>query len=459
MRGSAVVAGRSTEQLRAMAQRLRSEGADAASLLAAMRAPDAFDRVERLCTTPLMLEDLVLLCANPFDAVAAEELADAAAFEAAGVIARSAAGDFRVNLDIALSAAPSAPIEFGFAATLIARLAAEERVALLRALEVGPRPTVVDAVLDGAAALRDESALMRTVARLTVSDREIVTEAIGLGELPDDISAFPLDAGPPMVTLDPGAAGRRGLVFWVEHEASGLEARPVVPLELLERLAGVLERVPPPPEVKSAPAPRRRTAAPAARPKRRVELLSDSDSTSETKSLPAAAPGPQREPPSGSGPTRGLRESPSGSGTMRGLRDAPGGSGPLSALRDPLAGSGASAASRDPLAGSAPTRKFSGDPLAASGAAGVEPGERVRARPAPGTVGGAMASPWVGRVSSIRAASALVDMGSSRAADAAAKDEELSAGILEVASEGWLVLRPEVDAADWAERAALRLSL
>lgn len=257
MRATEVIAAMDARARGAAAKLIGSEGAEAEHLRAAMRHADVPARLRRICTSSVMKEDLALLCANPFDPVAPDEIADAAAFLRAGLLSERD-GEYHVNIDMALTALPDLPLEFGFTATLLARLSPSELASVGRAMEVGPRPSRVDHLLDLAAACSDEAKVMRHVARLREQDRDPVLIALTMGDLPDDLEGFSLEMAPPMVTLETGEAGQRGLLFRVAQPDVGLDARPVVALELAPMLTALMERVPPAPDAVSAPSPRRR---------------------------------------------------------------------------------------------------------------------------------------------------------------------------------------------------------
>ena len=83
-RSADIVAALSAAQVAALARALRAESEDPAAILAAMRSPDVAERLQRVCESALMLEDLALLCANPFAPVAEDELVEAAPFAEIG---------------------------------------------------------------------------------------------------------------------------------------------------------------------------------------------------------------------------------------------------------------------------------------------------------------------------------------------------------------------------------------
>lgn len=259
----------------------------------AMRGPRALDLVLGACRSAMMREDVALLCSNPFDLVAGDELVDASAFTALGFIVETEEG-YAVNLDLALTLAPRLNIEFGFMATLLARLQDEELHAVGKAVEIGPRPSRVELVLDIAEQLLDADRLMRQVAFLRESDRSVIREALEMGELPDDVSAFDPAAPAPLVTLDEGESGRRAIVFWFEDESRDIDARPVVPLELAEGLPGLLEKVPPPPEVVAAKAKQKRERRAASPRKSKAATLGIEDLVDDSPASTVTHEGPHR---------------------------------------------------------------------------------------------------------------------------------------------------------------------
>jgi hypothetical protein len=259
MRAAELLTRRSPEARKAIAQMLRCDSVERDTLAAAMRAPTLYDQVLRHCHGSLMREDLALLCANPFDPVESGELSDPELFERLGMIESIGPGQFDINLDMALTLQPHMPLEFGFAATLLSRLDSVSLLTMAKTLGFGPRPNHVDHLLDLAQACQDDNSVMMQVARLNRRERLSILDALDFGELPDDPASVAPDARPPVVTLDPGDAGRRGLVFWLEQEDAGTEKRPVVVLELMPRLQSILDRVPMPPETVSAKAAPKRT--------------------------------------------------------------------------------------------------------------------------------------------------------------------------------------------------------
>lgn len=378
---------------------------EALALTMAMRGAEAGRIVRRACSGPGAREDLALLSANPFDEVEEDELVDPASLAAVGLVARRPDGSFDVNVDLALALAGSEPLEFGYAATLLARLSPPERATAARAMSIGPRPSWVDTVLDTAAEATSRDKVMVQLAHLRDTDRAVLHEALELGDLPDDLDELDLSAEPPRVSLDPGAAGQRGLVFRVDVPAAGLTDRPVIPLELAEHLQALLDQVPPPPEVVAAPARKRpsRTGPRKPRAARTEETLSDSSDALSISSTDAR-------------PVRGL---------------------------DPRTRSGSMSVARDAFTGSATAMSWSGS---YTGSREV-------------VASGAFTTPYrLGRVTSLRSAGALVDLETAKVAQAALADPELAPDVMDV-FDSLVVLHAGVEASTWAERCAVRLGL
>lgn len=250
-----------------------------------MRSPAIVGVFERACRTIAAREDLGLLVANPWEPAGEDEIEHATLFERLGLIEWH--DDlWHVNADMALALVPSTPWEFGYAATLVGRLSAEDTRALSRAVEVGPRPHPVDFVIEAAAAATDPDRVGRHLAHLTAADRAALHRALELGELPDEVSGLSADSAVAHVTLDPGPAGQRGLLFWLAWPDRDDEARPLVALEVHHELADWLDRIPPAPDVERVRArkqPRRRTSTRRTSPRTAPETA---DATPE-----ATAPG------------------------------------------------------------------------------------------------------------------------------------------------------------------------
>lgn len=294
IRARDLIENRSVAARRVMAQRLGCETAEPAALLEAMQNPRVVKALEKLCTSPVMWEDLVLLSANPYDTVAHGELVEPSAFEEAGLIEPNEQG-WDVNLDLALVFAPHSPLEFGYAATLLARLDAASLARIARSVSVGPRPSPIDYVLDIAEACTNQNSVTRHLAFLRDSDREPLREAVDQGELPTDIDGIANDTTLPLVCVDPGEAGARGLLFRVSQDARGVADRGVVALELQATLGEWLDKVRPPPEAISARASTRKPRAtnPTGAAKLRVPGASKPDLTpSPAPSSPYMTPSP-----------------------------------------------------------------------------------------------------------------------------------------------------------------------
>lgn len=241
-----------------LARRLQVRESNQEALLRTMRQPGLSRRILGACDHPTMREDVVLLCANPFDPIEPDELFDPDAFVQLGLIARPPhQADYLANLDMTLTMLPELPLEFGFSATLLARLPRDRRAALARDLSVGPRPTDIDLILDLAHALVQPESVQQRLALLTEEDRLPITTALNNAELPEPHQPPPVEGPLPKVDLDASAAGRVGLVFRVTSPVQNTHDRTFVPLELLEALPSWLQLVPPAPEP-SGRTPRRR---------------------------------------------------------------------------------------------------------------------------------------------------------------------------------------------------------
>jgi hypothetical protein len=300
VRARAIVEARDTAARRRMAARLGIESAEPASLIAAMQSPRVVAPLQKLCTSAVMWEDLVLLSANPFDPVESGDLVEPRIFEEAGLI-ESDGSSWQVNLDLALLLVPHHALEFGFCATLLARLDTVSLARVARAVEVGPRPSAVDYVLDIAEAATNEQRILRQLAFLNETDRAALRDALEAGELPTDLDGISVETPMPSVSVDAGAAGQRGLLFRLAQPARGIESRGVVPLETFGRLEAWLERVPPPPEVVAAKpsAKRPRTTGSQARVKQAASPSTRRNAAESTpESVPRVAPSPIPTPSS-----------------------------------------------------------------------------------------------------------------------------------------------------------------
>jgi hypothetical protein len=395
VRAAEIVERRGPEGAQALHAALRAMSPSPADLVEAMRGPGIVTIVNRACRTIGSREDLGLLIANPWEPVGEDEIDHAPIFDRLGLIER-VDDAWHVNVDMALALVASTPWEFGFAATLIARLGSEDTKTLSRAVEVGPRPHPIDFVVEAATAAIEPERVRRHVAHLTAAERAPLRAAITLGELPDEVSGASDDDVIAHVTLDPGGAGQRGLLFWIAWPDRENDARPLVPLELQTRLEEWLDEIPPAPDVervRSRKQPTRRTT---------------SRRTSSTTSRPGVSTGrggvPRTEPPS----------------------------------TDRLAAVAAKPLARSQVSTGSPARMPAGEPTL---------------RGPMTTTGGSRAIP----AASVCAAAALVDLESPRLANLARQDAELGRAVLEVVADTMVVLREGVDAADWAERCAIRL--
>lgn len=262
MRAAEILKRRSEAERNVIARCIKADGDSTEALLAAMRSPELTGHVFQQCDSALMREDVALLAANPFDTVQSDELVEPAGFRRIGLVEPRSGREFVVNLDMALAIVPAVPIEFGFMLTLLARLEPDALLQLARRIGLGPRPNRGDLLIDLAQLLTSRDAVLPRLARLSSSDRKILHEALGAGELPDDLDSLDHEGDCPGVVLDAGPAGQLGLVFLIDQPARGEDPRPVVPLELQQHLAAWLEEVPPAPEVRQekARAPRRSRA-------------------------------------------------------------------------------------------------------------------------------------------------------------------------------------------------------
>lgn len=415
MRAKELVAELEPEELKELASGLGASSTPA-DVVRAMQASGVYELAARACLSAVMNEDLMLLCANPFDTVSSDELAEPAAFAQIGLIRAVDDDEYAVNLDMALAAAPFCSVEFGFAGTLISRLEPEERAVVAKAMEIGPRPSAIDTILDAAETLVTETTVMKHVAFLKSDDRKVLETALSLGELPDDLENFPLDSSPPLVTLDEGAAGRRGLVYWVSHEASGVDARPVVPLEIAEFLPRILEQVPPPPEVVASKSRRRRPGTTRRSPTKKEAPSASSAASAPTESVQTS---PRARDSMSTADRSGVTRNPFRSRSADPRDSGASSSGVLKPV-DPLSGSGS---------------------MSAFGSSGSH-------------------SPYrLGKVTNIQSASALVDLETAKVANDVMLDDELAASVIEVVADSLVVLKAGVDPNEWAQTCAVRLGL
>lgn len=249
MRAEKIVESWSPEKRQQIARSLKAGGDDKASLLAAMRAPELAATLRARVRTRSQQQDLALLCANPFDEVVDGDISAPEFFEGVGLLHPVDDGVWEVNLDMALSLAPSQALEFGFAATLLSRLSVTDLSAVARALEVSPQPNRTDYLLRIADALADARRLARVVSMLKADEREVLHQALALDELPDDPEAWTPELALPSLTLFPAQAGQRGILFRFEQPSLGVEARPLLAFESMAPVRELMERLQPAPEV------------------------------------------------------------------------------------------------------------------------------------------------------------------------------------------------------------------
>lgn len=246
----------------ALASRLGAPSAEVRLLAEWMRSQRAMTEVLESCATQKLQRDLVRICALPLEVLEAEELSAPLTFAQLGLLWASEEG-YEVQEDLAVSLAPNLPGERGSLLTLLARLPLEASHTLGRNLEVGPRATQSEWVLDAAARLRMTEELEARVARLRPADRALLQEALETEPLPASKVRNPADAPLPKVSLAEGAAGEQGLVFRVALTPKEGAGRLVVPLELVGAIGAVLERLP-----AAAPAVRRVARGESSAPKR-----------------------------------------------------------------------------------------------------------------------------------------------------------------------------------------------
>lgn len=236
----------------ALALRLGAPSAEVRTLADWMRSQRAVTEVLESCTSQKLQRDLVRICALPSEVIGEEELSAPLTFVELGLLWASGAG-YEVQEDLAAALVPNLPGERGSLLSLLARLPLESSHALGRSLEVGPRVTQAEWVLDAASRLRAPEELEARIARLRAADRAMLQEALESAPLPASKVRNPADAPLPVVSLAEGAAGEQGLVFRVALSAKEGAGRLVVPLELVAPMGAILERLP----AAAAPAVRR----------------------------------------------------------------------------------------------------------------------------------------------------------------------------------------------------------
>lgn len=453
MRATELLKGCTQEQRRQIAGLLNADDSTIEVLVQTMRSPRVREAALAMCTSPRLVEDLWLVAANPFDPIRDDELHNASLFADIGLIARdSRPGRWRANLDFALTLVRESPVEFGFCATLLARLPSQELVTVARAMEIGPRGSIVDYLLEITAACIDRQRLNDHVAHLRKSQREVIDDALRLGELPnhlDDVSpATPL----PTVTLDEGPAGQRGLVFRFVQRGRGIHERPVVPLESMKSLRELLDSVPAPPE---APAARRVSQRKRPTPVRdaggseRERLASTMTDSLRTDSVRAESlrsePARSATRSSTYGDEAAPRTSPRAtapsstsftSNTPTGDRPAWPGFAGLSGLPS-LNVAAANAAVQQSKSGrsTGSNKRRSDDRPALSQSSSQRLTRGIQGAPASG----------------------LVDLELAKFTEAVRNDDEFNADIVEIIGDNLVVLAPGVDVQDWVERVAEKL--
>ena len=434
MRASETVARLSPQERSEMARTLEAKHDGARAIVSSMRSDRLIDIVRTVCNNPTLLWDVARITANPFEDTHGSELEDPQALERIGLISRAHGGGYVPNIDMALTLTRHMPFERGHATTLLARLPKTDLAVAAKAMGVGPRPSIVDTILDTARAMMREDSVNRHVAFLGTAERDIVQQALERGGLELNEALATTSCRPPKVRLHDSAAGRRGLVLLIEQYRAGAKPRPLVPSELGEMVARAIDQVAPPPDVVEAK-PRRRSprASPTARSKRPSE--SASRSTHGAPSTPAQGSVATSSQASRSTSALGYSPSESSSGFQTERRRASSSYGEAGPDR---------AATDGAFPPTEPKRRQS----ASSSGLGHPHGRR-----------GAGSPYRLGLVTEIVPAAALVDLESSRVAQDAIADDELSADVLEIVSESIVVLRQGVDPLAWSERCAHKLGL
>lgn len=267
MRADAVIAALATSQRLNLAKELQASGSDVSSLAAAMRADGLPGIVHAKLRTRALQDDLALLCANPFDPVGEDDVSDVAALCRIGLLSLTSPGSWHVNIDMALTLVPTTSLEFGFAATLLARLSTEDFKSTARALQISPRMNRVEYILALADEMCAATTLTRVLMQLQDEDRQPLRDALDAGELPDAPAGWSSKSLPPVVQLHSSQAGRRGVIVQFAQPSVGTALRVLVPLESMDVLPEILASTPGPPTASAKPV-RRRVVATAAKPER-----------------------------------------------------------------------------------------------------------------------------------------------------------------------------------------------
>jgi hypothetical protein len=403
MRALALLQRLSPTALAALASRLDAPSAEVRSLAEGMRSLRVATRVLEACATQKLQRDLVRICASPLELMDEEELAAPLTFVELGLLWAAPSG-YEVQEELAVALAPNLPGERGCLLTLLSRLTPEASHTLGRSLEVGPRATQVEWVLDAAARLRSPEELEARVARLRPADRVLLQEALDAAPLPASKVRNPAEAPLPVVTLAEGAAGEQGLVFRVALTPKDGAGRLVVPLELVAPMGAVLERLPAATSPVARRTPRRSEPSSERSAPRRSEPSSDwsSDAPIQAFFTEAPASAPVQTPV--------LRRARRGAEVFE-----------------------------------APQMHFQEAPRMLHRLVAAQEPELRRAPVLPeGSV-------------TVRAASAWVRLAGPEEAAAVRRDHVLGPAVLEISSEGVVVLRAGVDTTAWLEAYVVRI--
>jgi hypothetical protein len=403
MRALALLQRLSPTALAALASRLEAPSAEVRSLAEGMRSLRVTTRVLEACATQKLQRDLVRICASPLEVMDEAELSAPLTFVELGLLWPSPAG-YEVQEELAVALAPNLPGERGCLLTLLARLSAEASHTLGRSLEVGPRATQAEWVLDAAARLRAPEELEARVARLRPADRALLQEALEAAPLPASKVRNPAEAPLPVVTLAEGAAGEQGLLFRVALTPKDGAGRLVVPLELVAQIGAVLERLPAATSAVARRAPRRSDPSSERSAPRRLE--SSSERSAEAPIFAFFSEAPASAPVQ----TPVLRRARRGAEVF-----------------------------------DAPQMHFQQAPQMVYRMVAAQEPELRRAPVLPeGSV-------------TVRAASAWVRLAGPEEAAAVRRDQVLGPAVLEVSSDGVVVLRAGVDTTAWLEAYVVRI--
>lgn len=241
MRAEALVQAASSD---ALAELLKVWGSELGreGIPQAMRAANAWERVKARVRAAAAREDIVQVCANPFDPLTKNDIHDPKPLLRIGLISALSDESYAVNLDLALALIPRFSAEYGFASTLLARLTDADFQVVARAWEVSPTTNRTERLLAVAGAWSNPAMLRKRVASLVEAERNVLQEALDLGGLNDD-PAWTLDQNPPQVSLDGIASSLRGLLVRFHHEDLDVSPRLLVPLEVEAPLREALANV------------------------------------------------------------------------------------------------------------------------------------------------------------------------------------------------------------------------